>query len=115
MASNQIHYKTLRGKVTEEYEDVLGARSYVAALLGQNDKGTGERDGSNQEEGLKLVSYRKNRERKRKVQLGTIFVAKIPEEASARELWNFFKIGGEVVDIVLPRKKKQIQQQDWFF
>lgn len=25
MAGNQIHYKTQRGKTTEEYEDVLGA------------------------------------------------------------------------------------------
>lgn len=38
MVGNQIHYKTLRGKTTEEYEDVLGAKSYVEALLGREAK-----------------------------------------------------------------------------
>lgn len=35
----------------------------------------------------------------------TIFVAKIPSKAKAREVWDFFKRAGKVLDIILPRKR----------
>lgn len=35
----------------------------------------------------------------------TIFVNKIPNEASAMEIWRFFKTAGKVKYIILPRKK----------
>lgn len=38
MAANQIHYKTLRGIAKKEYEDEMGAKTYVEALLGDMSK-----------------------------------------------------------------------------
>lgn len=99
MAGNQIHYKTLKGKVSEEYEDTLGARSYVEALIGKEPVKVQDKPGEGSEgsrEGWKLVTYKKKKEKSRNAHLATIFVAKIPQNASAKEVWSFFKTGGEV-------------------
>lgn len=34
IASNQIHYKSLKGRNDKEYDNNFGAKSYVDALLG---------------------------------------------------------------------------------
>lgn len=35
----------------------------------------------------------------------SIFIAKIPSDTKAKDLWDLFKRNGEVLDIILPRKK----------
>lgn len=67
MAENQIHYKTLRGKATEEYQDALGAKSYVEALLGRDINGKEEDLDISNNEGCKLVRTRETRAAHRKI------------------------------------------------
>lgn len=35
----------------------------------------------------------------------TIFISNIPSEASARDIWEFFKMGGTIKDIILPKRR----------
>lgn len=52
-----------------------------------------------------MVTYKKNKVASQKNQIGTIFVEKIPPKTTTREIWNFFKTGGEILDIILPKKR----------
>lgn len=109
MAGNQIHCKSLKGKVSEEYEDALGARSYVEVLIGRESVKAQENLDEDSRENWKVVTYKKKKDKSdENSQLATIFVAKIPQNASAREVWNFFKEGGEVLDIIMSKKKRQL-------
>lgn len=103
MAANQIHYKTLKGIVHKEYDDSLGDKSYVEALLRGNFE---ERKGNNSvdKEGWKVVNYRKSKRYNQREPKGTIFVAKIQHHATAKDVWNFFQKGGKILDIILPKK-----------
>lgn len=57
-----------------------------------------DRDG-----GWEMVSYKKKRS---KVDTrATLFMAKIPLETKARDVWDFFKGEGKITDIILPRKR----------
>lgn len=103
MAANQIHYKTLRGINKVEYEDKIGANSYIEALL----KGEQKRKMFSDYEGWKIVNYKKNKNSDKREPTGTIFVAKIQTGASARDVWNFFQKGGKILDIVLPKKREK--------
>lgn len=47
--------------------------------------------------------------------MATIFVAKIPLKATAREIWNFFKTCGEVLDIILPKRGDKYNNKIDFF
>lgn len=76
MAVNRIHYKLESSKM----------------------------DSDNENAEWKIVTNRKNRIHKKK-EMTTTFVAKIPIQAKARDILDFFKNAGRVIDIVLPRKR----------
>lgn len=108
--ANQIHYKSLKNIKEEEYKDEFGAKSYVEAVLGarkESDKKNMEgflRPEKENDKEWQLVSMKKNINEKIDGR-ATIFVAKIPRKAKAKEVWDFFKTTWKVLDIILPRKK----------
>lgn len=93
MASNQIHYKYLKGQCEKEYEDVLGAKSYVEALIWARFKSLEGESMEIKKYEWQTVSRRKVKNIKAKAS-ATIFVAKIPVKAKTVEIWNFFKKEG---------------------
>lgn len=62
----------------------------------------------------KVVSYKKKSTFMKPSQGCTIFVSKIPDQASARDLWEFFKQGGDIKDISLPRKRDKMNNRIGF-
>ncbi|KAK1365259.1 hypothetical protein POM88_040820 [Heracleum sosnowskyi] len=111
MASNPIHYKSLRDLKGEEYYDDFNMKSYARALAAHKFEGNSEkvRDSGN---GWTLVENRKKKKKsddKEKIHplptAITIFIAKIPNRAKASEIWMFFSRMGKVLDIILPRRE----------
>ncbi|KAK1388276.1 hypothetical protein POM88_016454 [Heracleum sosnowskyi] len=106
MATNQIHYKSLRNLVGEEYKDIFNKRSYVQ-VPGAIKSGRLEKRYED-DKGWQVVEYKKKKlvgsKDTHKKDDRTIFVAKIPLQARSKEVWSFFAKKREVVDIVLPKK-----------
>lgn len=70
--------------------------------------------GDRKDAGWKVVSYKK-KSTVMKISPGcTIFVSKIPDHASARDLWEFFKQGGDIKNIILPRKRDKMNSRIGF-
>ncbi|KAK1389755.1 hypothetical protein POM88_017933 [Heracleum sosnowskyi] len=62
-----------------------------------------------------MVVNKKSRTFKKSREPGcTIFVSKIPGETTAKDIWHFFKQGGEIKDIVLPRKRDKYNNRIGF-
>lgn len=99
MALNQIHYGSLR--VRREVQD-------SKKLIRQSNNKADE----DEKMGWTLVTHKKNQ--KTKQERGCIFMAKIPYEAKAKEVWNFLQQGGRITDVTLPRKRDKFQNRIGF-
>lgn len=82
MTANQKHYKSLKGRNEKEYENVLGAKTYVEALIGDERNRMNMEVIKDREEEWKLVSRRKASTDKTK-EASTVFVEKLPLKAKA--------------------------------
>ncbi|KAK1400745.1 hypothetical protein POM88_000350 [Heracleum sosnowskyi] len=111
MASNQIHYKSLRNLKGDEYCDDFNMKLYARALAAHKleDNSGKVKESDN---GWTLVENRKKKAKsgdKEKIHplptAFTIFLAKIPTRAKASEIWTFFSRMGRILDIILPRKR----------
>lgn len=109
-AANQIHYKSLRSLKKEEYKDDFRAKSCVEAVIGaskfQEDRKMEEDSKTSKvpESSWQMVTRRKNK----KVKIdkwATIFLANIPSNTKAREVWGFFNNANKVLYIILLRKR----------
>ncbi|WOH09103.1 hypothetical protein DCAR_0728558 [Daucus carota subsp. sativus] len=102
VAGNQIHYKSMRNLSRKEYEENRETRYFVEALIGEAGKSvSGDQDRAD-DNGWTQVKRKKRSSGKPGA---TIFIAKIPVKAKARDLWDFFGKVVQVVDIILPRKR----------
>lgn len=116
-AANQVHYKTLKGLNQKEYSDDLGARSYVEAVLGvrhQDKKKENEVDSE-----WKTVENRRTFKERKELYLQTVFLAKIPANASAEQVWDWVIREGKinfpaVRDIILPKKRDKFNNRYGF-
>ncbi|KAL1811947.1 hypothetical protein ACET3Z_022012 [Daucus carota] len=100
MASNQAHYKSLRNM---EAEKSYLEKSYLEATLNKGKQKIIQSD--EDEEGWQQV---KNKKKGKKVPVQspfTIYISGIPENASAKKIWEFFTRHGEILDIILPRRR----------
>ncbi|KAK1370195.1 hypothetical protein POM88_036287 [Heracleum sosnowskyi] len=120
MASNQLHYKSLRNLKGEEYLDDFKMKSYDQALADEKFKGKTERV-LDSDKGWILVENRKKRAKlveKLKIHpsstVTTIFIAKIPNRTRAFKIWKFFSSVGRVMDIILPKKRDRFSNRIGF-
>ncbi|KAK1393875.1 hypothetical protein POM88_012931 [Heracleum sosnowskyi] len=116
-ALKQIHWRSLKIRPAgrDKLENGLPARVISKKSIdGENSEKrlysqvviegarTEERDG------WKTVTHKKKNFKTSsnvKVQGSTIFVSKIPNETTAKEIWDLFQNGGDIWDIILPRKR----------
>ncbi|WOH15192.1 hypothetical protein DCAR_0934729 [Daucus carota subsp. sativus] len=91
MASNQIHYKSMRG--------MEGQRNDFAGDIQDREK----RVQQTGEEGWRLVERRKKSSKSQY----TLFISGIPDPEKARigEIWDYFNTVGGFSDIILPMKR----------
>ncbi|KAK1360355.1 hypothetical protein POM88_044829 [Heracleum sosnowskyi] len=111
-ALNQIHWRSLKkehslegaqNKVSNEEKSslVLTTNMSFAEVVKSREEGE-ILDNTNE---WTLVQGKNKVTRGQSKEVSTIFMVNVPIEASAREIWNFFKDCGKVKDIILPRKK----------
>lgn len=77
MVVNQIHYKSIKGENMVEYEDILGAKSYVEALLGVEKTPYLSHKGDDLKADWKIFVNRKSKDKANRAN-STVFVAKLP-------------------------------------
>lgn len=87
MASNQLHYKSLRNRKEIEYQTDVPKRTYAQVV---------EKESSKEETVEREWTTVENRKKRKKPaskvdNKGTVFIAKIPILAKAKEVWDFFK------------------------
>lgn len=104
VALNQIHWRSLRksGIFVEacfEEKQYGGAKKSYAQVVASLHKET------NEESGWVAVGNRRGSSKENANKVCTIFVSRIPDESSARDIWEFFKLGGDIKDIILPKKR----------
>lgn len=99
---NQIHWRSLKRNqhptILDQSEDGTKKKSYSEVL--KNSRSTN--DGWIQVEPKKRSSSILNGKRNKDT---TIFLANIPVNAKAVDIWSFFNNCGEVKDIILPKKR----------
>ncbi|KAL1802125.1 hypothetical protein ACET3Z_030772 [Daucus carota] len=104
----QIHSRSLGGNKTLFYNNISEGRSYQDALKNTQGpvKGSGKPD-NNPNEWTK-VTYKKKAsvgKAPKGENIFSIFLHNIPDEATGREIWQFFSNCGNFIDIILPKKR----------
>ncbi|KAL1822632.1 hypothetical protein ACET3Z_009410 [Daucus carota] len=99
IALNQIHLRTLNDRLALGGKHFDSKRKFSEVLLDQ----------SKQESTWERVPFKaelkKEKLNRKPEQVATIFLHSIPEEATSREIWQLFNHCGEILDIILPRKR----------
>lgn len=86
-AANQVHYKSLRGLNQKEYSDDFGDKSYVEAVLGA--RRIEKVDNKNEDQDWKIVENRRTFNEKNELFLLTVFMARLPEKVTSRQVWEW--------------------------
>ncbi|KAK1347755.1 hypothetical protein POM88_055032 [Heracleum sosnowskyi] len=99
---HQIEVESKEAKLTYK-KSQRGVKSYVEVIstkpsLNNSQKIEGDEHGE-----WKIVSYRKNKSNA-KLKTTTIYTVGIPPKAFAKDVWQFFSNGGQILDIILPKK-----------
>ena len=97
-ALNQIHHNSLSEQTNSQGTVSKSGRSFKDVLS----------NNGNQQGGWKQAIHRKQKrplaDFKRKENI-TVFLHGIPEDTMGREIWDLFKSCGNVLDIILPRRR----------
>ncbi|KAK1399306.1 hypothetical protein POM88_009169 [Heracleum sosnowskyi] len=118
-ALNQIHWRSIKNRnstteahSTQSFKERAKKQTYVEVLKSAPSLTKQFRNKDEQE--WTLVKSKKGKKTPRAEEANTIFLYGIPEGATAREIWNIFKVCGEMKDIILPRKKDKRNQRFGF-
>ncbi|KAK1361733.1 hypothetical protein POM88_046207 [Heracleum sosnowskyi] len=117
-ALNQIHWKSLKKRKVFVWDEKLDSKilpdKTFADVLNKGAVPTPKHDEGCDKTGWNTTKPRKQTKLNKHPDASTIFLYGIPAEATAREIWNIFKRGGVVKDIILPRKRDKRNQRYGF-
>lgn len=91
----------------------MGAKSYVEALLEDGSRNNTIQERRDPEDGWQLVVNRKAKNIVNRAN-SSIFVAKIPLDTKAKEIWEWIGIKEGILDIILPRKRDKLNNMIGF-
>lgn len=124
-ALNQIHWRSLKIRSFEDGKGLpskdgknLHRKSYLEiakeALVKPNNAKRMVSGYKNTGSWQQVLGARKTSTQKRFGEGCTIFISKIPEQTLAKDIWDLFKSNGEVVDVILSRKKDKFNNRFGF-
>lgn len=107
-ALNQIHWRSLKVRDNVDGKGLpavlfQGVRMQVSKSYSQVVKELNSE--RKKETEWKVVSYKGRSSKTVPIQECIIFISNIPQSTSTRDLWDFFKMGGVIKDIILPKKR----------